>query len=589
MGREAALASTSQINRLVHPLGAILQHGRTWRILNSPVCVLVARRVEEVPACLREAEQATAAGLHAAGFLTYEAAPAFDPAFAVRGPGPLPLAWFGLYERLEVRTSLPPWAVLPQLEWRESVAADRYRQAVRRIREYIAAGDTYQVNYSMRLRAPFAGDPWPLFLALCRAQGGGHAAYLDLGDHVLCSASPELFFSRRRGRVVCQPMKGTRRRGLDWADDERQVAWLAESPKDRAENAMIVDMVRNDLGRVAEPRTVRVGPAFRVMRCHTVLQMISTVAARSRAGLGELMAALFPCASITGAPKVRTMQIIAELEDAPRGIYTGAIGYVGPGGRARFNVAIRTVHVDRTRAQAEYGVGGGVVWDSTDQGEHDEARDKALVLLTPRPCFELLETLLWRPRGGYFLLEGHLQRLAYSAKYFGFPLRDRVIRGRLAERAADLPAASHRVRLLCGEDGQVRVEAVPLPPMRRRWRVALATAPVDACDRFLYHKTTVRGVYEAARRQRPDCDDVLLWNAAGELTESSIANLVVRLDGRLVTPPVACGLLGGVYRRHLLDRGRVVEGVVCRDDLRRAERVYLVNSVRGWTRALVVP
>jgi para-aminobenzoate synthetase/4-amino-4-deoxychorismate lyase len=351
---------------------------------------------------------------------------------------------------------------------------------------------------------------------------------------------------------------------------------------------MIVDMMRNDLGRVADPGSVAVTELFAVERYDTVFQLTSTVAAESDEPPSRILSALFPAASVTGAPKRRTMELIAGLEGEPRGIYTGAIGTFAPGRRAQFSVAIRTAHVDRAGGRAEYGTGGGIVWDSRAASEQEECRAKSLVLV-PRPRFELLETLLWRPGCGYSLLERHLQRLADSALYFGFQLEAREARRLLADAATQFGAGRRRVRLLASPEGTLRVESEPLPASRRRWRVALDRMPVDAADRFLFHKTTWRPAYDAARARFPSHDDVLLRNRRGELTESTLANLVLRLGGELLTPPVASGLLAGVARAELLARGRIREQTLRPGDLAHAEAIFLVNSVRGWVRAELDP
>jgi para-aminobenzoate synthetase/4-amino-4-deoxychorismate lyase len=586
-----------------------------WLRFGAPSAVVVARRVSEVREALREVESAVARrGLWAAGFLAYEAAPAFDSALVVRPAAGFPLAWFGLYGEplsvrlpsqargnLELRKSGRDGASLPvpgflssgyspgradrAPAWRPSVSVRDYARAIRRIRDYIRAGDTYQVNYTFRLRAARLRDPWGFFLRLVAAQGPGYAAYADTGDWALCCASPELFLRLDGERIVSRPMKGTAARGLWQERDLAQAAALRRSEKDRAENIMIVDMVRNDLGRVAQPGSVRVTRRFDVERHPTLWQMTSTVEARTRAPLTEILAATFPPASITGAPKPRTMQIIAELETAPRRVYTGAIGFVAPGRRAQFNVAIRTALVERSTGLAEYGVGGGIVWDSDAGRERMECRTKSLVLETVRPPFELLETLLWVPGKGYALRRRHLARLAQSASYFGFTLRPAAPRLELTRLARRLPRVPHRVRLLVTRDGRCRTEAFPLPAPPARpaaaLRVALTRTPVDSGDVFLYHKTTRRAVYERARAERPGFDDVVLFNEHGEVTESTIGNLAVEIAGALCTPPVACGLLAGTFRAQMLSRGLLRERVITVAELLRARRVWLMNSVRG--------
>jgi para-aminobenzoate synthetase/4-amino-4-deoxychorismate lyase len=474
-------------------------------------------------------------------------------------------------------------------EWRPTLTCSAYERALCAIHEAIAAGEVYQVNFSFRLRAPFAGDLLPLFWQLYERQPVPYAAYIDTGAHAIASLSPELFFALDGERIATRPMKGTAPRGLTLADDLQQAARLTQCPKNRAENLMIVDMARNDLGRIARIGSVRVPRLFEAERYATLWQMTSTVVACTDAPLSEIFRALFPAASITGAPKIRATHVIHALERVPRGVYTGAIGVVLPDRRAQFNVAIRTLHYDKVAAQLTFGVGSGIVWDSEQVAEYEECLTKAQVLFAPRPEFELLETLMWRRGRGYFLLEAHLKRLRDSADYFGFALDADAVRRQLLTVAERFTAPRYRVRLRVNRHGAAQVEHAPLSPERRAWRVALAQQPVNPREVFLYHKTTHRQVYERALAARPDCDDVLLWNTRGEITESTRANVVVRLDGRYYTPPVECGLLAGVYRGHLLQRGLLRERVLTINDLRRAEAIYLINAVRGWIRVELVP
>ena len=496
----------------------------------------------------------------------------------------LPLLWFGLYaEPRQLRGLARPGTGLYEVgSWRPSLDAVAYARAVAEIRERIAAGDTYQVNFTFALEAPFAGDPWAFFADLAAAQQGGHAAYLDLGRHVVCCVSPELFFRRDGEALITRPMKGTAPRGWNRDEDERRRAALRASAKDRAENLMIVDMMRNDLGRVAAPGTVEVPELFTVERYPTLLQMTSAVTARSGAGLTDVVSALFPCASVTGAPKLRTMQIIRELEDRPRGIYTGAIGHLAPGRRAELAVAIRTVVVDRHDGRAEYGVGSGIVWDSVAEDEHEECRLKARVL-EEKP-FGLLEALLWTPEEGYFLLDAHLDRLVASAEHFGLTVEPGSVRGELAALGAALSGPA-KVRLTLGGDGTLAVEAVPLEAEPTPLRVGLAAAAVDSRSPWVHHKTTRREAYDAALASRPECDEVLLWNERGELTEATRSNLVLDLGEGPVTPPLECGLLGGTFRAQLLAAGRIRERIVRVEELERAQGLFLVNSVRLWREA----
>jgi para-aminobenzoate synthetase/4-amino-4-deoxychorismate lyase len=556
---------------------------RLWLRLRDPVDVLQTHDLHHVKPLLHEIEtRVERDGLYAAGMVGYEAAPAFDSALTVRPPGSMPLAWFGLYRAPERLDELPvPDEACRIGDWRAMMSREAYGQAFSTIREAIAAGATYQVNLTYRLRTTFEGSAYAFFYRLASAQQGGCEAFLDLGRWQICSASPELFFRREGDVVLSRPMKGTAARGLTFEDDRARAKALAASVKDRAENVMIVDMIRNDLGRVADTGSVRVPRLFAIEQYPTVWQMTSTVCGRSGASLDELFAALFPCASVTGAPKVNTMGLIAELERTPRGVYCGAVGYVAPGRRARFNVAIRTAVVDGDEHKVEYGIGGGIVWDSGEQAEYRETLAKRRILDEELRPFDLLETLLWEPGRGYFLLDLHLDRLCRSAQYFDYRVDLSTVRRSLLEQAAGL-ATPHKVRLRVGRDGKVMVEGAPLEMKgtKKPAILALSDGPVDRAERWLYHKTTRREVYEAARRSCPDADEVLLWNEAGEVTEGTISNILARIDGQWVTPPVSCGLLPGVLRQRLLERGRVQERVLRVSDLAVAERILLINSVR---------
>jgi para-aminobenzoate synthetase/4-amino-4-deoxychorismate lyase len=525
---------------------------------------------------------------HAAGFLSYEAAGAFDSALVTRNPSDIPLLWFGLYpapEELELPN--PDYNAYSLGEAAASAGEQEYNRAIRRIKEFIHAGDTYQVNFTLRLEIPFDGDPWQLFLAMVRAQSPGYAAFLDVGRYAICSASPELFFRLVGNRLKCKPMKGTVKRGRTLSEDLSLSEWLRNSDKNRAENLMIVDMIRNDLGRVADTGSVHVPRLFEVERHPTLWQMTSTVAAKCDKSVTDILCALFPCASITGAPKVRTTQIIAELEPTPRGLYTGCIGFLAPDRIAQFNVAIRTAVVDRELGRVEYGSGGGIVWDSAPDDEYREALLKARVLTEQRPEFSLLETLLWTPEEGYFLLRRHLQRLMDSAAYFGYRVDGGEIERQLLDGVSQF-TLPQRVRLLVSEKGTARIEAAELNEMNESpARLRLARDPVNSSDPFLYHKTTRREVYETAKQVFPDYDDVLLWNERGEITESCVANVVVEIEGSLFTPPVDSGLLAGTFRAALIEQGTIRERVLMVDDVRRFSKLHLINSVRKWRDAIV--
>ncbi|MGA8892754.1 MAG: aminodeoxychorismate synthase component I, partial [Anaeromyxobacteraceae bacterium] len=458
--------------------------------------------------------------------------------------------------------------------------------AVGEIREAVAAGAVYQVNLTFRLRGRLEGQPLGLYRRLRGAQGSGDAAYVRAGGRAVVSASPELFLLRRGDRVTTRPMKGTARRGRWPVEDEAARRLLAASEKDRAENVMIADLLRNDLGRVAATGSVHAGPLLEVERLRTVWQLTSTVSARLRPGvdLADLLSATFPCGSVTGAPKVAAMAIVARLERSPRGAYCGAVGAIAPGGDCCFNVAIRTAEVDLSTGAVAYGTGGGITWDSDPAAEWEEALAKARVLEADPELPTLLETM--RLEGGRVaLLEGHLARLAGSAGYHGTPLDLPAVRARIGAERGDA-----RLRLTVDPAGTIAIGRAPLPPTAGApVMVALSVEPVDRRDPALFHKTTRRGPYERRRAPRPDVFDVLLLNREGEVTEGTFTSVVADIDGERVTPPLDAGLLPGVFRASLLARGEVRERRLLPSDLSRARRLWVVNALRGWMEARLVP
>lgn len=546
-----------------------------WCRFSQPLRVLTAREEGQVAGVLDAAQQAAEAGHYAVGWVSYEAAHAFDAALTHYPAGDLPLAQFGIFETFQPVTAglgEVPLALSPDTSRAE------FETAIDQIKGFLERGDSYQVNYTHRLEGTVEASARSVFWSLVRAQRSAYATLIETDERAICSISPELFFEKKADRIRMQPMKGTRPRGRYPGEDAQNLASLRDSEKDRAEILMIVDMIRNDLGRIARPGSIQVEQLFSVRKLPTVWQQVSDVSAETRAGLRDIFAALFPCASVTGAPKARTMQIIREIEKSARGVYTGAIGLLSPGGDARFSVAIRTLTIDRKTATASYGVGGGIVWDSVAGLEWQECRHKARVLTFRRPDFRLLETMRYDPGQGITLESLHRDRMQASADYFDFVFSDRRWSDCLAGLTGNEPL---RVRLLLSEDGQMELQQAPLVLADGELRLRLASAPVSSEDVFLFHKTTHREVYERARGLAADCDDVLLYNERGELTETTIANLFLEIDGELLTPARDCGLLAGTYRQQLLNEGRAREAVLTREQLFQADRLYVANAVQG--------
>lgn len=564
-----------------------------WRgTFRMPQATGAAATLAEVRGVVEQADAAARAGQWAVLVLAYEAAPAFDPALVVRAAGHGPLAWVAVYD---APVPSPPAEPVDDpggdpgrdVVWRPAMDGATFAERMAALHVHIAAGDTYQVNFTFPLegqRDPAAA--WHWYAAARRRAHVPYAAWIARAGDCLASLSPELFFLRQGTRLLTRPMKGTAARGRFVAEDLAAREALARSEKARAENVMIVDLLRNDLGRVARPGSVHVTDLCGVEQYPTVWQLTSTIEAEAAADLSlwRLLEALFPCGSVTGAPKVSTMRLIAAHEVAARGAYTGAIVLLRPGGDAIASVPIRTATLTRATGDLSLGVGAGITADSDAAAEYAECLLKAeawrpAAVPTPAGLFETLrlEQGRWprRPR--------HLGRLLASAAYFGWTTDAAALEAALDACAARHPAGVWRVRLTLHRDGTVACAATTHDDEPERiWRVGFATAPVSEADLRLFHKTLDRSPYDAARASRPALDDVLLCNSRGQVTESSIANVVVERDGVRWTPPVTCGLLPGTMRADLLDTGAIRERVLTRDDVRTATGIWLINALRGW-------
>jgi para-aminobenzoate synthetase / 4-amino-4-deoxychorismate lyase len=555
---------------------------------SDPHKVIIAHTIEEVLPSFQMIQDAIDDGYYAAGFLSYESASAFDPAYRVKEEHSMPLLWFGIFSEPQ-HMSLSSTGTYSLTKWNSSVSMDEYRESIMSIKQSIENGDTYQTNYTIRLNSQFHGDDIALFQKLKKAQASNYCAYINTGEHSILSASPELFFRLEGDQVTARPMKGTIERGKSFAEDEANASWLYQSEKNRAENVMIVDLLRNDLGILAKPGTVHVPKLFEIEQYPTVHQMTSTIAAKisENIQLVDIFKALFPCGSITGAPKISTIEIISNLEKSPREVYCGAIGYITPNQEAIFNVPIRTVVVDQKTGKATYGVGGGITWDSTAEGEYHEVLAKASLLEEDRPDFQLLESLLLQD-GEYFLLEEHLTRLKNSAKYFGISIDVENVQITLHDLAKKNSLGASKIRLLSDKNGELTIESQPITQLETPLMVTLADEPLDKNNPFLYHKTTNRIIYSHFQKKYSHVFDVLLWNEDGELTEFTNGNIVLEIDGTLWTPPINSGLLAGTYRERLIKEETIHEKVLTITDLRKSKKVWFINSVRKWLEVQVV-
>ncbi|WP_448659396.1 aminodeoxychorismate synthase component I [Sphingomonas sp. CJ99] len=563
-------------------------------LYSRPRRTILAASPDAVGPALAEVREAGAQGLHAAGFVSYEAGHALEPRFAplIRAPaGGLPLIWFGLFE---VAEPVDAATLLPDAEgaWigaaEPAIRRDAYLAVFKRVQDFIRAGDIYQANLTFPAAAPVIGDPLAIYARLRARSLAGHGALVWTGDDWLISLSPELFFTLDGRTATVRPMKGTAVRGADADADRAAMEGLRADEKQRAENLMIVDLMRNDLSRVAVPGSVRVPELFRVESYPTVHQMVSTVTADLTENQDAVSAltALFPCGSVTGAPKIRAMEVIHAVEAGPRGAYTGAIGAIAPGGHATFNVAIRTLHLKPGAGRAMLGLGSGVVADSTGADEWDECLAKARFLTAGQRPVDLIETMGFHPDRGIVRLDHHLRRMRASARALGRPFDRHAARNALQTATFRLDGAA-RIRLLLGASGAIAIETGPMPPAPDGpVDVAIVPMKVVPDDFRLAHKTSDRAFYDDSRRAAGTFE-VLFERPDGLLTEGSFTSLFVPLtDGRYATPPLTDGLLSGVLRAEMIEAGLAVERSLTRADL--AQGFCVGNSLRGLNVARLV-
>lgn len=569
-------------------------------LFTDPVEVVTCFSLLDVEVLFRKLEKRVDEGYFVAGWLSYEAGLAFEPALffeEVRGGLPSPLAWFGVYQgahsvsgRRVARlfseaAGLPYYHALSALLF--NLSEEEYSGKIEAIKNEIAAGNVYQANFTGRYRFSFNGSQAGLFARMRSVQPSSYTAWLNCGERIVLSFSPELFFWLHGRCIETRPMKGTARRGSTADEDCCMKEELAQCRKNRAENLMIVDLLRNDLGRICRAGSVQAGELFAIETYPTLHQMVSTIRGEKReeVGLYELFRALYPSGSITGAPKIKAMQLIRSLEREPRGIYTGAIGFITPEREMRFSVAIRTVEL--CGAVGVYGSGSGIVWDSDPEKEYRECQLKANILASPeQPEFELFESLLWC--GRYVWLEEHLDRMAASAASLGFLWKRASAEEVLDQLESTMRRSGQRfkVRLSLSAGGEFTAlhEPVTLPQAGRVVRLCLAAHRTESSWLLLYHKTTARKLYDRyhALAVQRGYDEVLFLNERGEVTEGAISTLFIQKGEHFFTPPLQCGLLGGIFRSYFLStRLFAFEKTVTRAELEKADMIYIANSVRG--------
>ena len=548
-------------------------------IFTKPLKELKTRDLDQVETLLREAEAYQETGYYAVGYVSYEAAPAFEKKLAVH-PAPLMgeyLLYFTIHEKVETLPFPEDYeAVDLPANWQEEVEAPAYRKAIETIQHHIRQGDTYQVNYTVQLSQELEADPLAIYNRLVVEQKAHYNAFIQHDDVAILSISPELFFEQDDRLLTTRPMKGTTRRGLTSQADLKEAAWLEADPKNRAENMMIVDLLRNDMNRISEIGSEQVTRLCQVEQYSTVWQMTSTIESRLRAeiDLVQTFRALFPCGSITGAPKISTMEIIHKTEKAPRGVYCGTIGILLPKGKRIFNVAIRTLQMQGD--QAIYGVGGGITWDSKWESEYQETKQKSAVLYRQEPRFELLTTGRIH-QGELTFLEQHLTRLREASRYFAYPFNEPKLLNELQEELAHVdPSLDYRCRIALQKNGTFHLVITELTDLPASYLQAqLTEQKLDLATPFTYFKTSQRDHLSQSNHEQ------IFHLPDGSLLETTIGNLVLEIEGQLYTPPAHLPLLDGIYRRHLLETQQVEEKLLTLNDLIDADRIYACNALRG--------
>jgi para-aminobenzoate synthetase / 4-amino-4-deoxychorismate lyase len=568
---------------------------RHSHLFTKPIEVISCWRPDEVKSSLNKIEKMLNNGFFAVGFISYEAGFAFEPIFGQVKAYDFPFLWFGIFEKpltfdhkhIEFQENTPPREYSIE-DIKANISEKEYTDSVKNIKRYIEKGYTYQVNRTFKLDFSFKGCPQDIYFGLKNKQSVSYSSLIRFGKRYILSYSPELFFRKKQDQIQVKPMKGTIERGMFDGEDAKNADILCNCQKNKSENIMIVDLLRNDLGRIAVPGTVKTTKCFEVEKYESLFQMTSTVEAGLRQGVSlfDLFKAVFPSGSVTGAPKIRTMQIIDEIEKSPRFVYTGAIGFITPKKDSVFNVAIRTLILNSDTHKGEMGIGSGIVYDSEPRKEYEECLLKAKFLTEKYGEFKLIETMLWEPANGYVFMELHMQRLLESTNYFNYKYSRNDIIKHLKKISKDFNSQQkYRVKLLLGKKGNMETSYSSIDMDIALNSITISSRRTDSSDKWLYHKTTNRRLYDSehSKYRKLGFFDVIFQNEKGQITEGAIANIFIKKAGIYYTPPIECGVLKGVYRSYLLNQKKlkVKEKIIYPEDLLKADNIIMTNAVRG--------
>ena len=552
--------------------------------------ILTFKSSDSLNSFFRRLENYSKKGYWLAGYFSYEFGYFLEKAHChLKGKSKTSLAWIGVCKKpIEIRRK-SNFPLLSKSSYkikniRPNISQREYDKKIQRIKHYLEQGLTYQINFTFKEKFDFCGNILDLYLDLRRIQPTPYSSLIDTGKEKILSLSPELFFRINKGKIIARPMKGTTKRGVTDKEDSKVKADLRTSKKIRAENLMIVDLLRNDLGRIS--KLVRAPKLFNIEKHRTLYQMTSTVEGKLRKNLRlkEIFSSLFPCGSVTGAPKIKTIELISKLEKEPRGIYTGAIGYVSPEGKSCFNVAIRTIYLKNNKG--ELGIGGGIIYDSKAKAEYEEALLKAKFFRDSLIRAGLIESILWDRKKGYYLLDLHLKRLKKSSRHFFIPYKEKEIKKKL-EKIFAKEFKNLKIRLVLRADGKIVIEKETIKKIKTPVKIRISSKRINSKDAFLYHKTTKRVFYDRERKEGlgKGYFETIFLNERNELTEGTITSLFILKNKKLYTPSSQSGLLPGILREHFLKQGKAKEKILYLKDIKEADKIYVGNSVRGLIRA----